>query len=350
MVSLNPLDWARGLLHLPALVVFAFVPDLKLVRDIPGRVLHRPTYGKEREVLAAATRLDEELRRRGRRAAFLLNCGDIVEDGRRPDQWRRFLGLAGTFASRVPYLPLPGNHDHTEDPRGRENWLVATGLPRWPDPLCYSFDSADGALRVLVLDSNPMIESENDYEDGRADSLAERQLDWLEERLAAHEGPSIVALHTPPYTAGRHAEKWQENERIRARRERLVETVRRSRTFLVIAGDEHSYQRAVLADGRDERLFVVSGGAGSPLHDLPNPTLAAERFAAYGGDAIHFPKDKVRAHHTFHFVHLRVWPGGAELLAHEVHGEGETSPIDRARITLGPAMAVTNLAAGTAPR
>jgi hypothetical protein len=341
MWSLNPVAWGRGLLHLPALLVRGFIPDLKIVRDIPGRRTHQPTFSEERAVITATEHLDEQLALRGRRLALVLNSGDLVEDGRRPDQWRRFLELSRAAADRRPYLPVAGNHERTEDARGLENWFAATGLPRWPEPLCYCFDSADEQLRFVVLDSNPLVDAKDGWPPALEESLAVAQLGWLQARLAEHAGPAIVVLHHPPFSAGRHRGQWQARPETRARRERLVRAILESNAFLLLAGHEHAYQRAVLSSPRGERLIVTSGGAGSPLHVLPNPTESAALFAAYDGAWGTFPPSEVRARSTYNLVHLRLWPGGGEMNAYAVHGDDELEPLDRVSIETTPRVAVT---------
>ncbi|MGA1871371.1 MAG: metallophosphoesterase [bacterium] len=61
---------------------------------------------------------------------FLINVGDVVEDGNSESQWETWQDacndiLGGTGQNNVPpkYMAVPGNHDNLEDSDGRRNWL-----------------------------------------------------------------------------------------------------------------------------------------------------------------------------------------------------------------------------------
>ena len=100
IASLNPLDWALGLVNVPILLFRGTIPDLKLWRDIPDMLARTPSYGREEQVLAAVNRLVDELEDGGQEVACVVNSGDLVEDGRYAKQWRRFLEMTRPLSDR----------------------------------------------------------------------------------------------------------------------------------------------------------------------------------------------------------------------------------------------------------
>ncbi len=148
-------------------------------------------------------------------------------------------------------VPALGNHD-VKLGRGDEI-MEELGAPgRW-----YAVDI--GPARIIVLDSN------------RPESAT--QLAWLEQALAeAQDRWLIVALHHPPYSAGRHGSDLPTRSAFGA-------LFARNGVDLVLAGHEHDYQRSVPDDGI---TYVVSGG-GAKLR----PT-GTDEFTIVSASELHF--------------------------------------------------------------
>ncbi|MEO6463522.1 MAG: metallophosphoesterase, partial [Candidatus Eisenbacteria bacterium] len=147
ILSLNPVRIAKGLINLPLLLVKGTIPDLAIWRDLPSLITKRPGYGREVPVMKAIHARMDSLEGRGARIAAVINVGDIVKDGRYPKHWERFLRITAPLYNRVPYMPIAGNHERTDDSLGLLNWQTATGLPIKGNLLHYCFDSADGWVR-----------------------------------------------------------------------------------------------------------------------------------------------------------------------------------------------------------
>ena len=117
----------------------------------------------------------------------VLITGDLTNDG----DLETYEALADLLSAlALPLYPIPGNHDDRE--------LIRKAFPMVETlssegPLCYAVEHFP--LRLLALDSSV---AGKPY--GR---LSERQLIWLEERLAEDRTkPAVVMLHHPPFKTG----------------------------------------------------------------------------------------------------------------------------------------------------
>jgi Icc protein len=122
-----------------------------------------------------------------RRPDLVVLTGDLVEKGR-PDEYSAALEILGELT--IPYLVIPGNHDH------RENFRAAFAghayLPR-QGPLHYCID--DHPVRIVALDSCPPGRHH-----GHIESAG---LSWLRSTLEADSRkPTVVIMHHPPFVSG----------------------------------------------------------------------------------------------------------------------------------------------------
>ena len=335
MVSLNPVKLLKGLVNIPLFLVKGTVPDLALWRDIPGLITKSPGYGREKQVLKAIMARMDSLEARGHTVAAVINAGDLVKDGRYPAHWERFLRITKPLYDRVPYMPIAGNHERTDDSLGLANWQAATGLPIKGNLLHYCFDSADGWVRFIALDSNPMTDPKHYW--SREDEVAatNEQINWMIARLKEHTGPAMVFLHHPPFCLGFHREEWESDSLLSARRASMVTALREAGLAVLVAGHEHAYERALLTCGDAVLVCVVAGGAGSPLHVIATGDEAGRMFAAYGDIAgCSFRPENVYASMSFGYTMTRFWFGGGDLRTYAVDAKGEDTLIDHVEIDL----------------
>ena len=334
MFSLNPLKIASGLVALPVILVKGMIPDLGLVRDVVPAIRHMPTYGGEKDVARAMTAKLDSLERAGATVAAVINTGDLVKDGRYPAHWERFLGLIRPLSSRAPYLAVAGNHERTDTEDGLSNWWAGTGLPISGDRLYYCFDSADGWVRFIALDSNPMTDPANHYSRDVEVRYSDEQIDWMVARLKEHRGPAFVFLHNPPFSAGYHRVEWQNDAVLRERRERMVRALYEAKIGVIASGHEHAYQRAIFTWPDAVLINLVTGGAGSPLHSIPGPARSAALYSEYRVAGSVVKPENVYTGRFYHFIHMRLWFGGGEFYTWAVEKGGKVRLADRVTIDL----------------
>lgn len=334
ILSLNPLRIVKGLINLPLFLFKGTVPDFALWRDIPSLITKSPTYGREASVMQAILARMDSLELRGHKVSAVINLGDIVKDGRYPKHWERFLSITRPLYNRVPYLPIAGNHERTDDSLGLLNWQTATGLPIKGNLLHYCFDSADGWVRFIALDSNPMTDPKHLWSRDDEVAATNEQINWMVARLKEHTGPAMVFLHHPPFCLGFHRPEWESDSLLFARRATMVAALREAGLAVLAAGHEHAYQRAVLTCGDAVLICIVSGGAGSPLHAIATGEEAGRLFAAYEVEACEFKPVNVYASESFNYSLLRFWFGGGDLHTYAVDAGGGDQLIDELEIDL----------------
>jgi hypothetical protein len=334
MISWNPINFLDGLIHIPVALVKGLIPDAALIRDIPDLVKKNPSWGREESVVKAVMAKIDSIEANHQTVAAVINTGDLVKDGRYPHMWERFLKITQPLYTRVPYFPIAGNHERTDTEQGLENWRTATGLPISGDRLYYSFDSADGWVRFLALDSNPMTDPHNYWTREVEVQYSDEQIDWLVKSLKGHTGPCFVFMHHPPFSSGFHRVEWQNDDVLRERRERMVKAMREAGIGVIATGHEHAYERALLTWPDAVIISIVAGGAGSPLHQIPPPAQSAALFSEYKVAGSEIKPENVFTAEVYHFVHVRLWFGGGEILTYSVDEGANTKLIDTVEIDL----------------
>ena len=129
----------------------------------------------------------EHLHGLDRRPDLVLLTGDLVDEGD-PEEYASAVELLSALA--VPYLVIPGNHDHRDNLRaafGNHTYLPAHG------PLHYCVD--DYPVRIVALDSTVPGRHH-----GHVDAAG---LSWLGSTLEANpQKPTVVIMHHPPFVSG----------------------------------------------------------------------------------------------------------------------------------------------------
>lgn len=332
--SLNPIKILRGLINIPYAIGKGIYPDFALFLEMPALLGNMPKWGREREVMKAMMSQIDSLHARGQDVAAVINAGDLVKDGRYPAHWERFLRLTHPLTSKVPYFPIAGNHERTDTEDGVENWRTATGLPIGGDRLYYCFDSADGWVRFIALDSNPIVNAGGHWTREVQIQNSDEQFTWMVERVKEHRGPVLVLLHHPPFTAGAHRPEWQSDPLLIEQRERMVKALHESGIAVLVSGHDHSYQRALLTWPDAVLIALVTGGAGSPLHYIPPPGESAALFSEYNVAGSIVQPQNVFTSSVFNFTHLRLWFGGGDFHTYAVDENSGMKLIDEVQIDL----------------
>ena len=334
-LSLNPVRIGKALVTIPYALVKGLWPDLGLIQDLPRLVTNNPKWGREHQVLHAVMAKIDTLKSQDRIVATAINTGDLVYDGRDPRHWERFIRIWSPLTARVPYFAVAGNHEKTWDVNGIANWRTATGLPIAGDRMYYCFDSADGWVRFIALDTNPITMPGVHWSKDVQVEYSKEQVDWLSARVKEHEGPVFVFMHSPPFSAGYHRMDWEMDDVMRSRRTQIVKALHDAGIGVLVAGHDHNYQRAILTwpDG-SFLITMVQGGAGAPLHPLPPPAQAAQMIAATKVAGATIKPENVYTGVINNYTLLRLWFGGGELQTYAVKADGSAQLADLVKIDL----------------
>ncbi|MBA3396823.1 MAG: metallophosphoesterase [Deltaproteobacteria bacterium] len=187
---------------------------------------------------------------------LIVHTGDIAYDSGTIAEFEdNVFAVYDELFKSVPFFPAAGNHEY-ETLQGapfRDVFaLPGDGGEQW-----YSYDW--GRVHFVALDT------EADYE---------TQVEWLELDLAANELPwTIIYLHRPPYSSGKHGS----DLRLRSLLEPIAE---RHGVQLVLAGHDHDYERMKPQAGV---AYVVTGGGGRGTRDV-----GTSDFTAFSEAVIHF--------------------------------------------------------------
>jgi hypothetical protein len=180
----------------------------------------------------------------------VLYLGDVYEHGTAADFRERFETVYGSLAGRME--PTPGNHDWPNHATGYDPyWRTVKGRSL---PHHYAFSLA--GWRIVSLNS--------ETPDNRA------QLRYLRRRVKSRRC-TLVFMHRPRFTAGRHHDE-------EGRVEQIWRALR-GRARLLLAGHDHNLQRFKRVDGTTQ--FVI--GAGGRERYAVN---AADPRLAYSNDQV----------------------------------------------------------------
>jgi len=226
--------------------------------------------------------------------AFVLNTGDLIDDGNDQAQWDEWFEDMAGLLSRVPFFAVAGNHE-----KNSARYFDQFAFPRhapsssgWADEGYYSFDY--GNTHVVGLSTEPVGGRDSD------------QYRWLEEDLTrAKADPNtrwiIVFAHRPPYSTGNHGPNLEVQQT-------WLPLFERNGVAVAFWGHEHFYERTkpIRAGQVDEGgvTHVITGGGGAPLHQTGTSDLTA--FSSS----------------TNHFVEVQVGDTELRLDARGLDGEG----------------------------
>lgn len=203
------------------------------------------------------------------RLLFLVDTGDIVDDGSHSDQFPVLADLLRKLV-RLPYLVAAGNHEVDQNSRGpaRANtaaFLSSIGEPLTQDRLYYR--KVVGRIRFLFLDSNDLVYDEGRHVDEAAVARrAHAQLDWLIRELNDPAfGPSattVVVMHHPfIQSSAKHRGQARDLWNLHYHGRRFADILADGGVDLVLVGHTHTYERFTVTrkDGRGFHLINFSG-------------------------------------------------------------------------------------------
>jgi len=167
---------------------------------------------------------------------FVLNAGDLVDNGDYYDQWINFFSISSYIHNSTLY-PILGNHESYGS--WYFKYFILPDNERW-----YSFNN--GPVHFVGLDSNPR------------NAFRLSQLIWLIKDLKSNTQTfTIVFFHHPVYSSGNHGSTWY----VRLLWKNIFE---KFDVNIVFNGHDHCYER-----GKVNNInYIVTGGGGAPLYNV----------------------------------------------------------------------------------
>ena len=171
---------------------------------------------------------------------FVINTGDLVQDGNNPDDWDRFFSAAGTLLPNTTYYPVMGNHEENAS-----LYYDIFGLPS-----VYLFTCGD--LMVVVLDSTLWASDTRDV-----------QAAWMDQEFTGWDGWKVVSFHYPVYSSQ------EDHTHVRSDlRDAWEPVLMKNGVSAVFSGHVHAYEQYHVAG--IHHFILATGGA-------PSYTLSPEK-------------------------------------------------------------------------
>ena len=162
------------------------------------------------------------------RAAFLLHCGDLVDQGNNDEHWGEWFYGGGWINRTMPSIPSPGNHEYKGGKLSghwRHLFTLPEHGPKGLEETVYYLDY-QGA-RIISLNSNEDLDV---------------QVKWFHKVMKSNKNRwTIVAMHHPIFSTARK----RDNKKLRDKFKPLFDQYK---IDIVLQGHDHSYGRTGLVD------------------------------------------------------------------------------------------------------
>jgi acid phosphatase type 7 len=196
---------------------------------------------------------------RATKPSFVLQTGDLVENGSRMSAWREFFDIEGALLRTTPYYCVLGNHEGDSDVYYSAFPLPPGGGERGREWYAFVY----GNCFLVGLDTNRSLDEQARWLEAKLSIAAARNATWR-----------IVFLHAPPFSSGPHAgdpgvaAKW-------------VPIFEKYGVDLVFCGHDHLYERSV----KDGVTYIITGGGGAPRYQA---TAGRNPYSQKTASALHF--------------------------------------------------------------
>lgn len=243
VTSLVPLFFCSPAIAQQKSLVFMQIAD-------PQMGMFSDDHGSQREITnLSAVLKDANLLH----PAFLVICGDLVNDSHDPEELKSFQETIAQLATDVPLHLVPGNHDVGLNPTPKQ---LAVYRKRF-GPDYYEYHS--GSFIGIVLDSMLMA-------DPNAPDESKRQFIWLEHTLRdarRQKGKQIAVFQHIPFFIHSANEPNEWFNIPLKQRSLYLALLRKYKVEHVFAG--HTHYPVVAHDGKLE--IVIVGAAGKPMNN-----------------------------------------------------------------------------------
>ncbi|OMD65195.1 hypothetical protein BSK48_23760 [Paenibacillus odorifer] len=221
---------------------------------------------------------------------FILNSGDLVDNGDIEEQWGWFFNKPKDILANIPLVPLVGNHES----KNYSNYSSHFNLPNVsntgakPDGSVYSFDY--GSAHFMVINTEYYGASSN----LENNEIYNKQVEWLRSETAkSNQKWKVVLLHKSPYSVANHTNDTD----VLFYRAQLTKVFDELGIDMVIGGHDHTFARSyqmynnkpltdivpdsngVVTDPKGT-LYLITNAAGNKKYNVASGTFP---FAAKYG-------------------------------------------------------------------
>lgn len=181
---------------------------------------------------------------------FIINAGDIVDNGSVKEYWYDFFREAKPYLSQTPIIGVVGNHDYygtkkkNQLPFYFKKYFRGEKVEQLGN-LSIPFEN----FRLVVFNSNFWRLSRK---------FEKKQFHWIEEQFKlaqVEKKPVIISMHYPVFSSSLN--KFTSGA-VRKMRNKLVPLLEKYRIPLVLSGHTHMYERSY----KNGVNYVVAGPAG----------------------------------------------------------------------------------------
>lgn len=262
-------------------------------------------------------------------AGFILNTGDLVDNGGDFVEWKRMFNSATDTLMDTALMSASGNHEERGD-NALVNNFVFSNLPEQDTTtgVYYSFDY--NTAHVAVLNTNDLNDS---------NGLSDAQIQWLTEDMNASEKAwKFVALHKAPYSNGSHFD----DEDVSAIRTQLATLMPELDIDIVFQGHDHVFMRTDVMNNNavvetetqtlkyngleyvskispDGTIYSINGTAGCKHYEPKPAEETAEAFPA---------GETVLSIDVPSYSYIQIDGGNLYFDSYAVNGDGTEERID----------------------
>lgn len=266
-------------------------------------------------------------------ADFIVNSGDIVDNGANSKQWSMMFKTASDTLRNTYLMPASGNHEA----KGENAVASYFALPNQPkqDPtsgVYYSYDWNNAHIAVL-----------NTEDLNSSKALSDKQLNWLTDDMKKSDAEwKFVVMHKAIYSNGHHYDA----KDVKALRSQLASLMPALGIDMVFQGHDHVYFRTgALASNKlveTQRQYLTKDGAHYKSFMQPAGTIYATAGTAGVQTFIVdenaktdklFPKaEKMLSVDAPMFSAVEIKDKVLYFTAYTVTEDGKANPVDRIAI------------------
>ncbi|WP_161487977.1 Ig-like domain-containing protein [Paenibacillus glacialis] len=207
---------------------------------------------------------------------FLINAGDLVDNGDLEEQWQWMLGLPQNQLLNVPIVPVLGGHEvhdyDGDETTANSNFYNHFNVPKkvianTDDGSVYSFEYGDAL--ILVFNSQYAGELASNGSVKSVDPQFTAQVEWMKNAVAKSSAKwKFVTFHKGPYSAGDNAGEY-EDDRVQFYRKILIPVFDEMGIDMVFEAHDHMYMRSFQMIGdktipTNQLTFDAQGNAINP--------------------------------------------------------------------------------------